>query len=262
MLSILTLIALFAVQSCQKEELGNIGLSDENNPELKSKDMNTFYSPTVSVGNGVARAWVMASKSGDPISVGINLTAKALENLAEEPQQFVLELPKNKGMNFYTHALFDWNPEGHEPPGIYSLPHFDFHFYIIPNEARTDIPLILPPTTDPAVDPMYVPAGYFMDVVTVPEMGTHWVDLESPEWNGETFTKTFIWGSYQGMFAFWEPMITLAYLNTNPNETIPLKQPEKYQKSGWYPNSYSISYSMMPNHYTIALTDLEYHEGE
>jgi hypothetical protein len=261
-LSILALSALIGLESCQKEELGTSGLSDEVSPTLKSKELNTFYSPTVSLGNGVARAWVMVSKSGDPISVGINLSAKALENLPDEPQMFAMQLPKNKGMNFYTHALFDWNPQGHEPPGVYDLPHFDFHFYIIPNEDRLSIPFIPPLTTDAPVDPMYVPAGYVMDAVTIPEMGTHWVDLDSPEWNGETFTKTFIWGSYQGMFSFWEPMITLNYLNTQPNETIPLKQPSAFQKSGWYPMSYSITYSMMPDQYTIALTDLTYHEGE
>jgi hypothetical protein len=28
----------------------------------------------------------------------------------------------------------NWNPHGHIPPGVYDLPHFDFHFYIEPIE--------------------------------------------------------------------------------------------------------------------------------
>lgn len=68
--------------------------------------------------------------------MGVNLSEKALENLPTEPAQYVLILPKNKGKNFYTHVLIDWNPQGHEPLFAYGLPHFDFHFYIIPNDAR------------------------------------------------------------------------------------------------------------------------------
>lgn len=68
--------------------------------------------------------------------MGVNLSEKALENLPTEPAQYVLILPKNKGKNFYTHVLIDWNPQGHEALFAYGLPHFDFHFYIIPNDAR------------------------------------------------------------------------------------------------------------------------------
>ena len=53
----------------------------------------------------------------------------ALENLPADLTQYVLELPANKGKNFYTHVLIDWNPKGHEPAHIYDLPHFDIHFY-------------------------------------------------------------------------------------------------------------------------------------
>ena len=30
---------------------------------------------------------------------------------------------------------FDWNPKGHEPEGVYTLPHFDFHFYTVSDAA-------------------------------------------------------------------------------------------------------------------------------
>jgi hypothetical protein len=96
----------------------------------------------------------------------------------------------------------------------------------------------------------------------VPQMGAHWVDVTSPEFNGGIFTKTFIWGSYDGSFIFWEPMITLDYLLTQPNDLIPLRQPEAFQKDGWYATNYKISYTKNPNQYTVALTDLMFHAGE
>ena len=71
--------------------------------------------------------------------MGITLSEKALEKLPDNIEQYVLDIPDQAGSDFYTHALVDWNPEGHEPPGIYDLPHFDVHFYIIPNEDRLAI---------------------------------------------------------------------------------------------------------------------------
>ena len=225
---------------------------------------NKFYSKTVSVGNGVARAWIKTLENGDPLEVGIDLTGKALMNLPDEPMQYVLPLPKNKGNYFYNHVLFDWNPAGHEPPGIYDIPHFDFHFYITSSEYREAIPPMNPPYFDPAPDDMYVPTNYMELPGLVPGMGAHWVDSTSAELPPilETFTKTFIWGSYDGEFIFWEPMITRDYLLTHPDEIIAIPQPEAYQKDGWYAMDYKITYSMNPEKYTIALVNMVYKEAE
>ena len=265
-LSILTIAALIGFQSCQKEDLkpeSNEVMGD-NSPAFKSASTNVFYSHSIPIGNGVARAWVKTDKQDNPLAVGVNFTAKALENLPDHPMQYVLPLPKNKGHNFYTHALFDWNPHGHEPPGIYDKPHFDFHFYISTNELRTSIPFLPPPAFDTPVDPMYVPEDYVQLPGLVPEMGAHWVDMFSPELppTFAPFTKTFIWGSYSGEFIFWEPMITREYLLTMPDEIVPIKQPLAYEKDGWYPENYQITYSESPNSYTVALVDLTWHDGE
>ena len=261
MLISLAVIGFTGFQSCQKDEFGNALDSGENSPELKSSTMNTFYSPTQPIGNGVARGWVKVNKEGDPLEAGINLSGKALSNLPDEPQMFVFELPKNKGQNFYTHLLVDWNPHGHEPAGIYDLPHFDFHFYIIPSNDRMEIPPMNPPYMDPSPAAMYVPSLYMELPGLVPEMGAHWVDLTAPELHGQKFTHTFIWGSYSGKFIFWEPMITTEYLNSKPDKSFDVRQPAAFQENGWYPNKYKISYSTKPDEYTIALTDLVYHEG-
>jgi hypothetical protein len=176
--------------------------------------------------------------------------------------QHVLTLPKNKGSQFYTHVLFDWNPGGHEPPGIYDLPHFDVHFYIVPDAYRKTIPPMMPPNFDTAPDPVYVPADFMQLPGLVPQMGAHWVDMYAPELHGNTFTHTFLWGSYEGEYIFWEPMITLDFLLTNPDDTYPVKQPQKYQKDGWYPMNYGISASDSPGEYVISMKNLTWHEGE
>ena len=96
----------------------------------------------------------------------------------------------------------------------------------------------------------------------VPQMGVHWLDSASPELGGATFTKTFIWGSYDGEFVFWEPMMTRDYLLTRPQEVTELPQPAAYKRDGWYATSYEISYSRTGNEYIIALRDLHFHQGQ
>jgi hypothetical protein len=44
-------------------------------------------------------------------------------------------------------------------------------------------------------------------------MGNHLLDSQSPEMKDSLpFTTTFIYGAYEGELIFWEPMITLDFL--------------------------------------------------
>ena len=93
-------------------------------------------------------------------------------------------------------------------------------------------------------------------------MGAHWADVTSPEFNGGGFTKTFIMGSWNGSFIFYEPMITRDYLLTQQDVTSPVRQAAAYARSGWYPTDYRVSYSTSPNQYTVSLINLTYHTGQ
>ncbi|WP_430972474.1 DUF5602 domain-containing protein [Sunxiuqinia rutila] len=260
---VLAITVLLGLASCQKDDwIDSSELKNASGLSLKNATMNTFYSSTQPLGRGTARAWVRVNKEGDPLAVGVDLSEKALMGLPDEMVQLVLKLPKTKGHQFYTHALVDWNPEGHEPPGIYDTPHFDFHFYTLGNEARMAIPAMDPPYEDLKPAAMYVPENYMELPGLVPGMGAHWVDVTSPELSGVPFTYTFIWGSYQGHFIFWEPMITRAYLMSMPDDLIPIPQPEAYEMAGWYATDYSIRFSEKPNQYTVALENLMYHDAE
>jgi hypothetical protein len=124
------------------------------------------------------------------------------------------------------------------------------------------IPPMNPPYMDPEPDGMYVPENYIELPGLVPGMGAHWADVTSPELNGAPFTYTFIWGSYDGHFIFWEPMITLDYLMSMPDDLIAIPQPAAYEMSGWYATDFSIRFSEKPNQYTVALENLMYHQGQ
>ncbi|HER08987.1 MAG TPA: hypothetical protein ENO20_08775 [Bacteroides sp.] len=256
--------AIMALQACDPEAAIEEFLSDlpeSSSSPLKSKTSQTFFGPTVPIGNGVARAWVMQEKDGTPSAVGVTLSEKVLERLPEHMAEFVLDLPRQAGSDFYTHATLDWNPAGHEPPGTYDLPHFDIHFYIISEEDRAAIGPDDQDAFANAPHPIYVPPAYLQTPGGIPGMGAHWIDLLAPEFNGGVFTRTFIWGSYDGEFIFWEPMCTLDYLLSQPDEEVDLRLPAAYQRDGWYPTKYRILYSTRPGEYTIALTGLTFRSG-
>ena len=204
----------------------------------------TIVGETLAMGNGSARSWVNL-QDGQPTAVGVTFTASALDGLPVHPTEFTLSLPWQAASASVDHIGLDWNPGGHPPPGIYDLEHFDVHFYSISEPQRDAITamgddvarvLSLPPTP-------YRPVDYQADPQGVPRMGLHWADPTGPEFNGQPFTRTFIYGSYDGEFIFVEPMITLAHLRTNPSESLDIKQPAQYPVlNRFYATKYSIRY--------------------
>src|SRR6185437_8612219 len=117
----------------------------------------------------------------------------------------------------------NWNPQGHPPPTIYGVPHFDFHFYTISVAAQEAVQGGLDTTTVPS---QYVPQDYVSELEAVPMMGVHWNDSLAAEWNGQPFDKTLIYGFTHGQLDFTEP----------------IKQPASFQAPGAYPTTYSIRY--------------------
>ncbi|HMB92156.1 MAG TPA: DUF5602 domain-containing protein [Rhodothermales bacterium] len=229
----------------------------------------TFVGESQALGNGTVQSWVRTDASGNPEAIGVTLTEAALTNLptqsaghkahammGEQP----LALPDNVQTPF-NHISVDWNPQGHEPPGLYDLPHFDFHFYMI-SEAQRDA--INPANTDfeakAAARPgdALIPAGYIQTPGAVPRMGAHWLDAATPELNGQVFTKTFIYGFFDAKMNFFEPMITKAYLESvrtmsGQAVTTPIPQPQQFAQAGYYPTQYSIRYDAAKKEYTVAL---------
>jgi len=265
----ISLVALIAsggilMQSCQKDDRFDpqFSLISKSNPDFYIERKGVFYGPTVPVGNGTARAWIRQNETGKPVEAGLDLSEKALENLPVQPAEWILYFPRLRRESFYKHMLVGWNPQGHEPEHVYDTPHFDFHFYWITNEDRLAIEGVNPPYLDPAPEAQFIPDHYFEGPGIVPQMGVHWIDLLAPEFTGGTFSRTYIWGSYNGEFIFVEPMITNSYLLSHPDELIDLREPSAYQRSGWYPKNYRVRYTPNPGRYSISLTGLTFYEGE
>ena len=136
------------------------------------------------------------------------------------------------------------------------VPHFDFHFNMMTEAERLAIPGIPPPYFDPAPDAIYLPQGYVQGPGLEVAMGAHWVDVFSPEFNGGEFTKTMVLGTYNSRVVFYEPMITLDYLQSNQDVSMVIRQPEQYQTPGYHPTSYKVLFEEKPSQILVVLDGL------
>ena len=210
---------------------------------------------SIELGEGSLYTWTQVDEEGNPAAVGVTFAAGMLTSLPSIPSRIPLNLPEDVGTSLFSHVGFEWNPQGHPPTGIYGDPHFDFHFYVIPEQQRLAIGTEL---DREQVDPLFVPENYIQDGDsgigrTVYQMGVHWQDADAPEWNRQGFTKTLLYGFHRGDLVFIEPMITQAYLETKPDFQEDLKLPQSYQVSGFYPTSYSVRYDEASKSFTVAL---------
>jgi hypothetical protein len=241
-----------------------------------STQSNRLSATPVQLGDGTASTWIQFAPNSKSIeSVGITFSESCLTNLPDAKdlsgkypkKMWMLDLPKPIFGKPFDHVEIDWNPIGHPPLAYYNKPHFDFHFFTIPMETLMSITakgddiarcMKKPPDA-------FIPQGYvLLDHVTpLPQMGVHWTNpATSPEIQGAEFTSTFVYGTYDGKTAFWEPMITLKYLLTKPEFHQEVPQPQAYDETGYYPTSYSLSYNADKHEYTVELDGLVYHKAE
>lgn len=239
-LTSLCIVALFGLTffSCKKE---------------KNYDPDTYYGSQVAMGNGTARSYFVVAKDGAPITVGLEMTAEALQNLptpapGQEYVEFVLPLDARAAtLTPFTHIVVDWEPNGHPPVGVFTVPHFDFHFYMISNVERIAIPEPSPATIaafNTAPPAGYLPADYSIAGPPVAQMGKHWLDQTMPELPPtlQPFTSVMIYGSYNGKVAFLEPMVKRDFILTGTEVHKAIKQPLSFDQTGkYYPTRYNIS---------------------
>jgi hypothetical protein len=161
--------------------------------------------------------------------------------------------------------MLDWNAKGHEPAGIYDKPHFDFHFYI---QDLDEVMAIEPgPCSNlncdafqKAMKPVpgqYVPQGYLNVGSVVPYMGNHLINPASPEFNGNIFTRTLIYGAYDGQVTFIEPMITKANIVAG-DQCTGIQQPQQFAVPGYYATKYCTKYDAAAQVYRISMQDFVY----
>jgi hypothetical protein len=246
------------------------------------------------LGGGPVASYAEFGPSGAPTAIGVVIGARTLDTLPAAPSdghrcydankdgavdlrtecrgwhERVLPLPSEASRRPdipFKWALLNWNPHGHIPPGVYDAPHFDVHFYIEPIE---NVFSIEPGPCGPeqvrcdqfALGLKPVPAAYmhpdFKNVEAVaPAMGNHLVDLSAPEFNGVPFTRTFIYGVYDGRVTFYEEMVTVKFLRSQPATCFPIKTPKAVAVAGYYPTRSCIRFEASRSEYTVSLEGFE-----
>ncbi len=166
-----------------------------------------------------------------------------------------------------TYLLVNWNPHGHGPPLVYDLPHFDIHFYM---NAESERLKIRPGPCGELVNcddyklgkklpaPKYYPSDFEDLDAVAPAMGNHLIDRTGPEFHGQRFTHTFIYGAWNRGITFYEPMVTHEWFSglvdgTRDDACFPIKQPRAWQRSGWYPTQYCLRYRENRDELTASL---------
>jgi hypothetical protein len=250
---------------------------------------STVWGDPQPLGNGQIQTFVTPDDAGNPSLVGVAFTESALTGLPQEPSdgrwdvkdasgnvvmpccghEVVLEFPETDSSTIFQHFVINWNPNGHMPLGVYDVPHFDLHFYLISNEERmaiepatADTMCSVPNETDDGVEQhvmvscetfeegaIPLPADQmppdYMDVGDVaPGMGNHLINSQAPEIAaGEPFTHTWIYGTYGGRLTFNEPMITIEFLEERNEEVCTeIAMPQAMPEHGFYPSEYCIRY--------------------
>jgi hypothetical protein len=232
----------------------------------------TVRGKSETMGAGTVQSFVTTDSVGAPLAVGVTMTAGALERLPKASNttsrcfdldgngrhthhecigdmERVLDVPAppSSGLPFKWITV-NWNAGGHPAP--YDRPHFDFHFYVV---ERRLIESITPGRCGELVDcghferasrPVpaeYLPAGHIDVGAVVPRMGNHLLDSQSPELQDSLpFTRTFIYGAYEGELIFWEPMITLDVLRQGSDGCFEIRQPDAFRNAGYYPTQYCV----------------------
>lgn len=251
------------------------------------------------LGRGTVASYAELDARGIPRAIGVVLSAGALEGLpatgsdrrhcfdrnrdgvvdpATEclPQyETILPLPEavagRAGIPF-TWVLLNWNPAGHIPPGVYDVPHFDVHFYL---EPMANVLALEPGPCGPefircdqfeaARRP--VPANHmhpdFKNVdAVVPAMGNHLIDLTAPEFNKQPFTRTWIFGVYDGTVTFYEEMVSRAFLLSRPSACFPIKMPPAVARRGFYPTVSCLRHDARTGATTVSMETFVLREAE
>ena len=244
------------------------------------------------LGDGMIASYVDIDADYTLRAMGVLISAGALNSLPQDPSdmhqcfdadgndsvdvmtecshwhEFVLPLPSEASRRLdlpFKWALFNWNPAGHIPPGVWDVPHFDVHFYIEPIEnifalkrgpcgpefLRCDqFELATKPVPANYVHPDYEDVG-----AAAPGMGNHLIDPSAPEFHGAPFKRHFIYGVYDERVIFYEEMVARSYLLSKPNTCYAIKAAPDVAIWGQYPRTACVRYDPQTDQYTVSMED-------
>lgn len=178
------------------------------------------------------------------------------------------------------HISIDFNPCGHPPMDVFTIPHYDLHLYKVSPEFRTCMTCDKIPGA-PVCDPggqstsngkaflnvgtivagpdagkiSNFPDGFEFGVADmVPLMGTHSWDVSQAPINGNSWVEpVWVMGTYDGNVADVEPMIPLSFMTGNDDKSYEETLTYVGQTMNELPNKYHVSYDSESGFVTFSM---------
>jgi hypothetical protein len=213
--------------------------------------------PKQDLGQGKVWSWTEFDTDGKLVRLGVTVDKAALAGLPTAYDEVEAPLPgQEMPTPPYHTVVVGWDPLGHAP-AVYAVPHFDFEFYFITSE---EVGMISPGSDTTPVPDRFRPRDY-RAALAEPSVGTHWGDTLAAEFHGKPFAATFVYGFQDGSMIFLEPMIALSFMNEHPSFSGEIKQPDAFQREGYYPTRYAVEFNPKDSTVTVALEDLKFRQA-
>lgn len=186
----------------------------------------------------------------------------------------------------FQYVEIDWNTEGapRGPNGSFVSPHFDFHFYLLPQETienelacissngKTCDGLLTDYDRTQAFQNMpdsdLLPELYRPDVGSaIPAMGLHHLDMTAEYTvDAVNHTPVLIYGTFRGEVVFAEASVTLFTLQdamAAPDHRVsfPFRQPAAFDTAIDWPTEFVIEYLPDTGGFRVGFAEFEHHEA-
>lgn len=246
-LAVIALCGLAGLQEARSDDpLGNI----VSEYAKIAQGVRVIWGEHTVVDGSLIATWALVNpRDGTILAAGVTLSLDLADEIpapGDGPDGAIasLEFPSVVQQATYLyHMEIQSNPHGHEaPPGSVNpnrnrVPHFDFHFYSIPEELVWLIPAQAPPLPKVAAD--YLPAGYTQPGPSIIQMGRH----AAPLWSladPDPLTAVMLAGFLPdaSRMHFVEPMISQDVLLEGNDFTLDMPMPKKFGRNMLYPTQF------------------------
>jgi hypothetical protein len=218
---------------------------------------------TVVDGSAVATWAIISKKNGVVMAAGATVPVSLAETMPARGSgpagAFAsLEFPAVvQETTYFNHLEIHSQPNGHPaPPGSVNpdrnrVPHFDYHFYGIPEADVFNIPGATPPL--PPVAPDRLPAGYMQPGPSEPQMGRH----SAPQWSlaDPGPLSTIVLAGYlpdASQMHFVEPMISREVLLEQQDLSLNVPMPQTFDRDTRYPTTFEVVFKGGAHHFIFS----------
>jgi len=224
---------------------GDAGVASAQKARVIAPECGSVFGSQIGVGGTASGKKIRSIRATVPLSVIQGAPPPGAMKWPPE-SNLVLPLPSEiRSATGVEELTFYWEAMGH-PPGPFLTPHFDFHFYVIPEAERRalDCKNDKKPESRPTNYSLFdvnIPGIGLLKGLCVPLMGMHSL-LNADAQATKPFKATLVMGFYNGKPIFFEPMIAKATLLEKKNFSLRVPSPSGLPANVHYPQRFKATY--------------------